>query len=390
MCLYPKLITNKKYTETKKNGGNIPAVFDERVKQVAIGCGKCMECMKKKMREWQVRLGEEIRENTNGKFVTMTFKNESIQELAKEVNKGEVKLKGYELDNEIATLAVRRFLERWRKKYKKSVRHWLITELGQTNTEHLHLHGIIWTDKTMEEIEERWQYGWMWKGKEKSSGEIQNYVNEKTVNYIIKYVTKVDEKHKEYKPKILTSQGIGRIYLKGRGKERNIYKGKNTIESYKTNTGQEIPMPIYYRNNIYTEEEREKLWINLLDKEIRYVGGNEIDISKGEEEYYKALEWYREKNKRLGYGDDKINWNRKQYENKRRELKHKERGIEETKRVAPQALRGLGTAPESAESVNSSLRSLRAEESLPDWVREKSKAMLPNENFDNEENNENY
>ena len=39
---------------------------------------------------------------------------------------------GYEKDNNIATLSVRRFLERWRKEFKRSVRHWLITELGQT------------------------------------------------------------------------------------------------------------------------------------------------------------------------------------------------------------------------------------------------------------------
>ena len=30
MCLYPKLIKNKKYMSNKKNGGVIPAVSDER------------------------------------------------------------------------------------------------------------------------------------------------------------------------------------------------------------------------------------------------------------------------------------------------------------------------------------------------------------------------
>ena len=40
---------------------------------------------------------------------------------------------------------IKAYIERWRKEFKRSVRHWLITELGQTNTEHLHIHGIIWT-----------------------------------------------------------------------------------------------------------------------------------------------------------------------------------------------------------------------------------------------------
>ena len=48
MCLLPKLIKNKKYCSTKKNGGIIPAVSDKRALYVAVGCGRCMECLKQK------------------------------------------------------------------------------------------------------------------------------------------------------------------------------------------------------------------------------------------------------------------------------------------------------------------------------------------------------
>ena len=48
MCLYPKLIKNKKYMSNKKNGGVIPAVSDERTLFVPVGCGKCIECLKQK------------------------------------------------------------------------------------------------------------------------------------------------------------------------------------------------------------------------------------------------------------------------------------------------------------------------------------------------------
>ena len=43
MCLYPKLIRNKKYTSNKKNGWVIPAVFDNRTLFVPAGCGNCIE-----------------------------------------------------------------------------------------------------------------------------------------------------------------------------------------------------------------------------------------------------------------------------------------------------------------------------------------------------------
>ena len=120
MCLYPILIKNKKYTANKKNGGVIPAVTDERVLYVPVGCGKCMECLKKKAREWQIRLTEEIKENKNGKFVTLTFSNESLKEISKTLKYKKNDKRKKDIDNEIARIAVRRFLERWRKKYKKS------------------------------------------------------------------------------------------------------------------------------------------------------------------------------------------------------------------------------------------------------------------------------
>ena len=319
MCLYPKLINNRKYQSNKKNGGVIPLVTDKRTLIVPVGCGKCMECKKQKAREWSVRLQEEIRGDKTGKFITLTFSNESIKELSKTI-KG---IYGYDLDNEIAKKAVRRFLERWRKKYKKSVKHWLVTELGGNGTENIHMHGILWTKESKETIEEIWKYGKIWEGE---------YVNEKTINYIVKYINKADEKHKEYNSKILTSAGIGKKYIERIDARKNKYKEENTKETYTTRDGSKLALPIYYRNKIYTEEEKEKLWIEKMNKEIRYVNGEKIDISKGEEIYYKVLEYHREKNKRLGYGNDEKNWELKRYENQRRNMLIKERIINSNKK----------------------------------------------------------
>lgn len=332
MCLYPRLIVNKKYLGNKKNGGMIPVPRDKRVLYVPVGCGKCIECRKMKSREWQARLLEDVRHNKNGKFVTLTFSNESIRDLAKDIEG----LKGYDLDNQIATLAVRRFLERWRKKYKKSLRHWLVTEIGHAGTENIHMHGIVWTDENLEEVEKHWKYGHIWMGKGEKK---ENYVNEKTVTYLTKYVTKQDSDHKYYKPKILTSAGIGKGYTSRRDSQFNKYKGEETDEAYTTRTGHKMSLPIYWRNKIYSESEREELWLTKLNKQERWICGEKIDISEGEEDYYKTLEWYRAKNKRLGYGDDAIDWNRKNYENKRRMLKQEQRIIravgEKAERIEP-------------------------------------------------------
>ena len=311
MCLYPRLIRNRKYTKNKKNGGVIPPISDKRVLMVPVGCGKCIECKKQKARNWQVRLQEDIRVNKNAKFVTYTFSEHELQKLDNEI-KG---LSGYDRDNEICRLAVRRYTERWRKKYGKTLRHWLVTELGHQNTERVHMHGIVWTDE-VKDIKEIWKYGNIWIGE---------YVSAKTINYIVKYVNKVDESHKTYNSKIFTSQGIGSEYVNRRDSKRNKYKKEKTIETYKTREGVELALPVYYRNKIYNEEQREALWLEKLDKEERYVCGVKVDISQGEEEYYKLLEMMRQKNKRLGYGDDAKNWELKRYENERRNLKKLER-----------------------------------------------------------------
>lgn len=292
MCLYPKLIKNRKYLPNKKNGGQIPIAADERVKVVPIGCGKCIECRKQKANEWRVRLMEEIRNDRRGLFMTMTFSEEALVK--------------FEQDDaiEVAAKAIELFRKRWWQKYKEGIKHFLVAELGHSNTNRLHLHGIIWTDKSKEEIEERWQYGWI------DTGE---YVNEKSINYIVKYITKNDEDHPGFITKIWTSKGIGKSYTKSLNFQMNRYNGLETRDYYRLPNGVKTALPIYYRNKIYTEEEREKLWLQRLDKKERWVCGERISVKneKGMRLYFKCLEYHQRRSISLGYSSDP--WIKKAY-----------------------------------------------------------------------------
>ena len=84
-------------------------------------------------------------------------------------------------------------------------------------------------------------------------------------------------------------------------------------------------LPPYYRNNLYTEEEKEKIWLELLDKQERWVLGKRVDISTDEEQYYKRLKQAQKLNKQLGYGTNEINWERRSYENERRNMNYRKR-----------------------------------------------------------------
>lgn len=293
MCLFPQIIENPKYKKNKKNGGRIPPLFDTRLKYISIGCGRCRECLKQKANEWITRLTYELLENKkNAKFVTLTFSNESLEKLVKE----------FENDTEIIVKkAVRRFCERWRKKYKTQPRHWLITELGHKGTERVHLHGIIWGQE--KDIRDLWKYGFVWIG---------DYVNQETIFYITKYVTKIDTKHKTYMPRIYSSKGIGSFYWKTKF---HPWAKKNTHEYLRLPNGQRKGLPIYYRNHIFNETQRELLWQWRLDKQKIYILGKECDVSttEGQLDYIRLLTEEQQKNKRLGYGDNSEKWKKQKY-----------------------------------------------------------------------------
>jgi hypothetical protein len=329
MCLYPRIIKNKKYQANTKNGGNVPPlplieyngimIKDTRVLQVPVACGKCIECMNKKARDWRIRMLEEIKQDNKAEMVTLTFSNESIKKIGIKIPH----LKGYERDNEIATIGMRLFLELWRSKTKKSVKHWAVTELGHNGTENIHMHAIIWS-KDKEMIKKTWKHGFVYIG---------DYVNEKTVNYMIKYVHKQDLKHKTYQPKILCSKGLGKTYTETYNSNRNKFNKEKTIETYKNKQGHEMSLPIYYRNKIYNEKEREKLWINKLERNERFIMGIKINMNekKGIEIYRKLLKEAQLKNKRLGYGDNQKNWQLKEYEESIRNIRYAQRIGEEIK-----------------------------------------------------------
>lgn len=302
MCLFPKLIPNKKFYPNKKNGFNPPPMKDGRTKLVPIRCGKCIECKKQKAREWQVRLCEEEKIWAHKYCMTLTFSNESLQDLCNETGLNE--------SNAVATLAIRRFLERWRKTHKKSLQHWFITELGHVNTERIHMHGIVFSNDilTKEIIYKYWKYGnvdWgEWNGL-------------KTINYLIKYVHKVDNEHKNFEQVVLCSKGIGANYLnRPLTKKIHKYNENLTIEFYRLPNGCKVNLPIYYRNKLWDEDTREKLWCHRLDKDERYIMGNKIEnvsTLEGENLYYKMLKTAQENNKLLGFGDDSFQWKKRDY-----------------------------------------------------------------------------
>lgn len=315
MCLYPKLTKNPKYKPNKKNGGNPPFCYDTRLLYIPMACGECYECRKKKQREYQIRLQEEIR-NKHAEFLTLTINEEHLEKLSKEIPKlpkkimKEAKING-DYENMIATLALRRFLERCRKETGKSLKHWCITELGEEKGR-IHIHGIFFGNVN-QIIKNNWKYGFIYIGQ---------YVNEKTVMYITKYMFKVCEYNKLFKGKVLSSSGIGAGYVSRYDSLRNKYKPNATNETYQFRNGVKVNLPNYYKNKIYNEEEKELLWLEKLDKGYIYIMGEKVS-ARNPEEFSKCLEYYQAQALKLGDRKQE-DWKKAKYirrlvrENKRR------------------------------------------------------------------------
>ena len=205
-------------------------------------------------------------------------------------------------DNEIITKIHRLFLERIRKETGKSVKHWCVTEKGHTNTRRIHLHGLFYAREGQTKwqltklLYENWIDGYKYYGR---------YVNERTINYVSKYMTKKDEDNPDYISIVLCSKGLGANYAK-ENQLKHRWNKEKTIITYKAHNGQDLPLPRYYKTTIYTDDQRQLLWLYAEDKGTKWVKGFEvIGANTVNKDYYERL--LKEKNENgIGLHGDNI------------------------------------------------------------------------------------
>lgn len=339
MCVINRqVLKNKAYTPTKKNGYAIPEKpKDERQLYIkGCSCGWCYECRNKNANQWRVRLKEEVKANEfkNMIFITFTFSEKAYSKLTEEV-RGDIinqygDIKG-EIDNEVAAKAIRYWSESIRHKHGKQPRRWLITERGGNETERVHIHGIIFTDIDNDTILKSWTFGIADDGR--STGR-KGWVNEQTINYITKYVFKTDSKHIDFKGRIFASAGIGKGYIQNElNRYRHRYQGEKTNTTYTDSQGYTCGLPKYYRDRLYTEEERRKLWTIQLDKNEDKIIIDGVEYNENDNKAInQAIKNNELKNIELGYPSEKQIKAIKQINAKKREIIAAHKVIKELKK----------------------------------------------------------
>ena len=141
---------------------------------------------------------------------------------------------------------------------------------------------------------------------------------------------KVDIKHKTFKQIVLASKGIGsgyfdRIdYLWQKQNYKNI-----EVATYTFRNGTKMAMPKYFKDKLFTDREREKMWINNLNRGILWIYGEKVKADD-----WKTIDNLREHWQKFGrdvMGDDPIAWNAMK---ERRKEEKQRKAIAEAKKSA--------------------------------------------------------
>lgn len=205
MCLNPRWKYNNGVVGVPRglSDREVPSyvrmVKSMRRERIQYPCGCCKECLSARRKQWRTRLIHEVQfgGHTNALFVTLTIDESNYEKYRANPN-----------------LAVRRFTDLLRKTYGRSVKYFLVTELGGERGR-LHFHGILFdlpfiparknpSFKVINRLLHRfWKIGITWVG----------WCREETASYIVKYITKVDESNLDFTPRVYCSPGFGGCYV---------------------------------------------------------------------------------------------------------------------------------------------------------------------------------
>lgn len=282
-CLRPIKIPNKRYTSNSDvefvnqvcEFYNSLGYVNPPDRYIEVPCGKCYGCLKSKRNGWRIRLMAEFFGNPHTAFITLTFNDESLDRFKDNPNK-----------------SVRLFLDRLRKNYSTGVKHFVIAEFGEDDkyTHRLHYHGMLFNllpgkplDSDM--LADLWKYGYVYVG----------YCNQKTINYVTKYITKVPPPGKKL-PRLIVSKGIGSFFLQQYGVE--LAAG---YKPYFSSNGFKIALPRYYIDKLFDKATRVCMQYYMsLQPFLRFVDGRSYcDVAT----YRKALADYYAKLKSISVED---------------------------------------------------------------------------------------
>lgn len=225
----------------------------------SVPCGRCYACLRNRQREWFIRLTEEMKVAKNAYFITLTYDNEHLP-----------------IDEEGNSYVSKTDIQYFRKRLYKNMgspsdfRYFLAAEYGPT-TMRPHYHAILFNVNARDNIDLHKKVYKAWSKQVKVGSTQRNYfchprgvtideVNSNRIGYVTGYVMD-SKKDLQCGRKVfsLKSKGLGKSYLNS--KTRVSWHRAKPMENnyYPLPDGKKMALPEYYRNKIYSDEQKENI-----------------------------------------------------------------------------------------------------------------------------------
>lgn len=268
-CLHPLKIINPKLD---RSGYNLS--FECDVKRferhygkeayLTVPCGKCEACIERKSNDWACRIYHEWLYSDSSAFFTLTYSDEFLT-----YNDVVIDYAGYYEHLEVPVLCkrdVQLFMKRLRKKLGNGLRFFLGGEYGE-QFGRPHYHFVLFNYPKdvdlIEVVKSCWSYG---------NVQCSEEMNIKRVMYVAKYIycsSLLPNNRAILKnfvpPFILCSRMPGLGYQYVNDKEVRDYHNRTLETRVSLDDGKQLSMPRYFRNKIFNDESKEKIyqeWIN--------------------------------------------------------------------------------------------------------------------------------
>ncbi|QGF19328.1 replication initiation protein [Antarctic microvirus CAA_003_V_9] len=261
MCVTPITITNKQ----AQGGLNESSTL-------AVPCGKCPQCLKKRSQEWIFRLSEQDKISTSSSFLTLTYETDTVP-LSK---------------NGFMTLEKRDlqlFFKKLRKIEPQKIKYYACGEYG-TKRKRPHYHVILFNSiSSQQTLEKLWNHGTCFIGTAQNG----------SIAYVTGYVMKPriakqhqrDDRSSEF---ALISKKLGLSYV---SPATTTFHNALIDRNYLTDGEKKQSMPRYYQNKIFNKTNlsiiKNNAKLELQKKEIQ----NRLDYIKkyGSDQGYDRSLW---------------------------------------------------------------------------------------------------
>ena len=290
MCLKPRIIVNRHYLKLcDNNSSKALSLFGNALDfYVKVDCGLCVECQTKRGMSWKTRLLDEYHYHLQRfpddkvSFCTLTVAPEHYAWFCEHTDR-----------------AIRLFLERYRKRYGISFKHYITSEYGEKRGRlHLHMIGFRMLCN-MCELRDLWKYGRV---------DMQTLKGPAGLTYVSGYITKIVHGDKqsnesipyfidaEKKTKVWVSPGFGLAYTLDPKVREWHYASRYPRYVRVRDNGSPFAVPRYYLPKLFSP-------LDLARRKKDYIAQSRILPSppfKVHKSYFNSLESYFSKLHKVG------------------------------------------------------------------------------------------